>query len=63
MRHFSYNGIAIPKYNYIVDKKSSLISAQIILENAKIFKGDPCTSHEQAAESAAKKAYKVVINV
>jgi len=33
-----------------------------MLDNAKVFKGDPSTTHEQAAESAAKKAYKVKIN-
>lgn len=59
LRHFSYNGV-IPKYNYIVDEKTGLISAHVMLENAKIFKGDPCTSHEQATESAAKKAYKAL---
>ncbi|XP_071639281.1 5'-3' exoribonuclease 1 [Temnothorax longispinosus] len=60
LRHFSYNGAGIPKYNYIVDEKTGLISAHVMLENAKVFKGDPCTTHEQAAESAAKKAYKVL---
>jgi len=34
-----------------------------MVENAKVFKGDPCTTHEQAAENAAKKAYKVTISV
>ncbi|EZA57402.1 hypothetical protein DMN91_008681 [Ooceraea biroi] len=58
MKHFAYN--SVPKYNYLVDEKNGLISAQIILDNARVFKGDPCTSHEQAAESAAKKAYKAL---
>lgn len=61
MRHFSYNG-GMPKYNYIADEKTGLISAQVILDNARVVKGDPCTSHEQAAENAAKRAYKVATN-
>ncbi|XP_070510791.1 5'-3' exoribonuclease 1 isoform X2 [Cardiocondyla obscurior] len=60
LRHFSYNGASIPKYSYIVDEKTGLINAHVMLENSKIFKGDPCTSHEQATESAAKKAYKTL---
>ncbi|XP_011642826.1 5'-3' exoribonuclease 1 [Pogonomyrmex barbatus] len=60
LRHFSYNGAGIPKYNYVNDDKTGLITANVMVENAKIFKGDPSTSHEQAAESAAKKAYKAL---
>jgi len=54
--------VGIPKYTYIVDEKTGLISAHVMLDNTKVFKGDPSTTHEQAAESAAKKAYKVKIN-
>lgn len=60
LRHSSYNGIGIPKYNYMADEKTGLISAQVMLDNGKVFKGDPNATHEQAAESAAKKAYKLL---
>ncbi|XP_036149459.1 5'-3' exoribonuclease 1 isoform X2 [Monomorium pharaonis] len=60
LRHFSYNGAGVPKYNYTVDEKTGLISAHVMLDNTKVFKGDPSTTHEQAAESAAKKAYKAL---
>lgn len=53
----------MPKYNYVVDEKTDLISAHVMLMDNKIFKSDPCTTHEQATESAAKKAYKVTTSV
>ncbi|XP_039303025.1 5'-3' exoribonuclease 1 isoform X3 [Solenopsis invicta] len=60
LRHFSFNGAGVPKYTYAIDEKTGLISAHVMLDNAKVFKGDPSTTHEQAAESAAKKAYKAL---
>ncbi|KYM94136.1 PREDICTED: 5'-3' exoribonuclease 1 [Cyphomyrmex costatus] len=60
LKHFSYNGSGIPKYNYVVDEKTGLISANVMLMDNRIFQGDPCTTHEQATESAAKKAYKAL---
>lgn len=52
----------MPKYVYTFDDKTGLISCQILLQNAS-FRGEPCTTHGQAAESAAKKAYKVAGNI
>jgi len=63
LQHFSYSGAGIPKYNYIIDEKTGLITAHIMVDHARVFKGDPCITHELAAESAAKRAYKVTINV
>ncbi|XP_011256685.1 5'-3' exoribonuclease 1 isoform X2 [Camponotus floridanus] len=60
LQHFSYSGAGIPKYNYIIDEKTGLITAHIMIDHARVFKGDPCISHELAAESAAKRAYKAL---
>ncbi|KAL6430823.1 hypothetical protein ACFW04_006974 [Cataglyphis niger] len=60
LQHFSYIGAGIPKYNYIIDEKTGLISAHIMIDHARIFKGDPCITHELATESAAKRAYKAL---
>ncbi|KYN27760.1 5'-3' exoribonuclease 1 [Trachymyrmex cornetzi] len=60
LKHFSHNLTGMPKYNFIVDEKTGLISAHITLMDNKIFKGDPCTTRKQAIESAAKKAYKAL---
>ncbi|XP_012226430.1 5'-3' exoribonuclease 1 [Linepithema humile] len=60
LKHFSYNGAGIPKYNYSVDEKTGLIIAHIMLENSTVFKSAPCATREQATESAAKKAYKAL---
>ncbi|XP_029664328.1 5'-3' exoribonuclease 1 isoform X1 [Formica exsecta] len=60
LQHFSYSGAGIPKYNYIIDEKTGLISAHIMIDHARVFKGDPCITHELATESAAKRAYKAL---
>lgn len=52
----------MPKYNYFVDEKSGLVRCQILVQDLS-FKGDASVTHEQAAESAAKKAYKVARNI
>lgn len=62
LKHFSYNGVGMPKYNYFIDEKTRLICCQIMLQDTRIFRSDPCTTHEQAAENAARKVYKVIIN-
>lgn len=59
MRHFSQSRFGLPKYNYILDEKTGLITARIMLENSKVYTGDPCATHEQATESVAKKVYEV----
>ncbi|XP_014469638.1 PREDICTED: 5'-3' exoribonuclease 1 isoform X2 [Dinoponera quadriceps] len=59
LKHFSCNRIGMPKYNYFIDEKTGLISCKICLQDA-TFRGDPCATHEQAAESAAKKTYKAL---
>ncbi|XP_020295073.1 5'-3' exoribonuclease 1 isoform X2 [Pseudomyrmex gracilis] len=60
MRHFSQSRFGLPKYNYILDEKTGLITARIMLENSKVYTGDPCATHEQATESVAKKVYETL---
>ncbi|XP_072761689.1 5'-3' exoribonuclease 1 isoform X2 [Anoplolepis gracilipes] len=60
LQYFSYSGAGIPKYNYITDEKTGLIVAHIMIDHARVFKGDPCVTHELATESAAKRAYKAL---
>lgn len=59
LQHYSYSGAGLPKYNYIIDEKTGLISAHIMIDRA-IFKSDPCVTQELATESAAKRAYKAL---
>lgn len=49
----------MPRYSYFCIGESNLIQAQILLPDKRIFVGDPCVNHEQAAGSAAKKVYAV----
>lgn len=60
LKHFSYNECGMPKYNYFIDEKTNLVHCQILLQDGRVFKSDPCTTNEQAAENGAKKVYKVM---
>ncbi|XP_011151267.1 5'-3' exoribonuclease 1 isoform X2 [Harpegnathos saltator] len=59
LKHFSCHRIGMPKYSYFVDEKTGLITCQIMVQDSS-FRGDPCATHEQAAESAARKTYKTL---
>ncbi|KOC61668.1 5'-3' exoribonuclease 1 [Habropoda laboriosa] len=51
------SGAGMPRYSYFTNEKSNLIQAHILLPDKRIFAGDYCVNHEQAAGSAAKKVY------
>lgn len=50
----------MPCYSYFTDAKTNLIRAHILLPDKRIFVGDPCMTHEQAAGNTAKKVYTVI---
>lgn len=50
----------MPRYSYFGVGDSNLIQAHILLPDKRIFVGEPCANHEQAAGSAAKKIYTVI---
>lgn len=49
----------MPRYSYF-SVGENLIQAHILLPDKRIFVGEPCMNHEQAAGSAAKKVYTVI---
>ena len=50
----------MPRYSYFGVAENNLIQAHILLPDKRIFVGDPCINHEQAAGNAAKKVYTVI---
>lgn len=54
------NGMGVPQYMYFPDPRTSLICSEINIPGLSKFIGEPCPSHEQAAESVAKKVYEVM---
>lgn len=59
LNHYQILGMGLPRYDYFLNEQTNLIQAQILLPDAKVYLGDPCLTHAQAAESAAKKVYEV----
>lgn len=59
LNHYQMLGIGLPRYDYFLNEQTNLIQAQILLPGAKVYLGDPCMTHAQAAESAARKVYEV----
>ncbi|PBC30137.1 5'-3' exoribonuclease [Apis cerana cerana] len=57
LNYYQLSGAGMPRYSYFCIGESNLIQAQILLPDKRIFVGDPCVNHEQAAGSAAKKVY------
>ncbi|CAK9827029.1 5'-3' exoribonuclease 1 [Anthophora retusa] len=57
LSYYQLIGAGMPRYSYVANGKSSLIQAHILLPDKRIFIGDYCANHEQAAGSAAKKVY------
>ncbi|KAF7400707.1 hypothetical protein HZH66_005891 [Vespula vulgaris] len=57
LNHYQILGMGLPRYDYFLNEQTNLIQAQILLPDAKVYLGDPCLTHAQAAESAAKKVY------
>ncbi|XP_076236219.1 5'-3' exoribonuclease pacman [Calliopsis andreniformis] len=57
LNYYQPSGVGMPRYSYFTDGETNLIRAHILLPDKRIFVGDPCMNHEQAAESAAKKVY------
>ncbi|XP_047351100.1 5'-3' exoribonuclease 1 isoform X1 [Vespa velutina] len=57
LNHYQILGMGLPRYDYFLNEQTNLIQAQILLPDAKVYLGDPCLTHAQAAESAARKVY------
>ncbi|XP_071874436.1 5'-3' exoribonuclease pacman isoform X1 [Bombus fervidus] len=57
LNYYQLSGVGMPRYSYFGVGDSNLIQAHILLPDKRIFVGDPCANHEQAAGSAAKKVY------
>ncbi|XP_015189014.1 PREDICTED: 5'-3' exoribonuclease 1 isoform X2 [Polistes dominula] len=57
LNHYQMLGLGVPRYNYFVYKQTTLIQAQIILPDAKVFIGDPGLNIPQATQNVAKKVY------
>ncbi|XP_054016668.1 5'-3' exoribonuclease 1 [Hylaeus anthracinus] len=50
-------GVGMPRYSYFTDEKTNLVRSHILLPDKRVFVGDSCPNHEQAAGSAAEKVY------
>lgn len=57
LNYYQMLGMGLPRYDYFLNEQSNMIQAQILLPNAKVYLGDPCLTHAEAAESAARKVY------
>ncbi|XP_043669186.1 5'-3' exoribonuclease 1 isoform X2 [Vespula pensylvanica] len=57
LNHYQILGMGLPRYDYFLNEQTNLIQAQILLPDAKVYLGDPCLTHAQAAENAARKVY------
>ncbi|XP_076757496.1 5'-3' exoribonuclease pacman isoform X1 [Xylocopa sonorina] len=57
LNYYQLRGIGMPRYSYFANGETTLIQAHILLPDKRIFVGDPCVTHEQAAGNAAKKVY------
>ncbi|KAF7403530.1 hypothetical protein HZH68_006324 [Vespula germanica] len=57
LNHYQILGMGLPRYDYFLNEQTNLIQAQILLPDAKVYLGDPCLTHAQAAESAARRVY------
>lgn len=60
LNYYQLNGAGMPRYSYFTDEETQLIRSHILLPDKRVFVGDPCVNHEQAAGSAAEKVYKVI---
>ncbi|XP_076181018.1 5'-3' exoribonuclease pacman isoform X2 [Ptiloglossa arizonensis] len=58
LNYYQLNGAGMPRYSYFTDEETQLIRSHILLPDKRVFVGDPCVNHEQAAGSAAEKVYK-----
>ncbi|XP_015607830.1 5'-3' exoribonuclease 1 isoform X2 [Cephus cinctus] len=55
LTYFQVRSMGMPRYNYVTNKETHLIFAQIILPDMRVFTGELCPTSELAAETAALK--------
>lgn len=60
MNYYQFEQEPKPRFTYLRDKDTRLITASVRLSNRKVYVGDPCVDPEKALGSAAKKAYEVM---
>ncbi|KAK2584112.1 hypothetical protein KPH14_006553 [Odynerus spinipes] len=57
LNHYQMLRVGLPRYDYFLNEQTNMIQAQILLPDGKVCLGDPCLTHAEAAESAARKIY------
>lgn len=62
LSYYQLLGQGFPLYSYC-NTKDNLFVSQITLPDGRVFHGDFCRMPNEAAETAAKKVYKVFMNM
>lgn len=60
MEYYQFRREGMPRYTYLTDKDTNFIRARIRLPDGRVFVGDPCADHGEAAGNVAKKVYEVL---